>query len=272
MQRFSPERPKSDRAECLHQVHTWSSAWQKRFTYLFFSSLFFFGVSFFFQHQLPDNLLLKEEIANEPVQTKTDREEFTFEYRNAEYDVEPVAEYEMWGLVVSHNNINSIADIYHDEDSVDLKDLCIIWGKNTESDYKKVKFWSNAWTCWWQYGNGVTFSGRELSNNHLLSDKKKVQDIIKNVRIGDQIRVKGMLVNYNSKENPDWKRESSTTREDTGNGACEVVFVEEAEVLARGEVFWQSVHHWAFQGIWFFLLCKFFLILIRVQREKACFR
>ena len=50
----------------------------------------------------------------EPRQEPTEREPFEFTHEGRTVRIRPVAEYELWGLVVSHNNIESIADIYHD--------------------------------------------------------------------------------------------------------------------------------------------------------------
>jgi hypothetical protein len=53
------------------------------------------------------------------------------------------------------------------------------------------------------------------------------------VRIGDQIRVKGYLVDYTTYKDgqPAGTRVSSEVRTDTGNGACEVLFVESFDVI-----------------------------------------
>ncbi len=45
----------------------------------------------------------------------------------------PVADFELWGLVVSHNNPTAFYDIYHDRNSVDTRDLGVIWGENLRS-------------------------------------------------------------------------------------------------------------------------------------------
>ena len=55
--------------------------------------------------------------------------------------------------------------------------------------------------------------------------------MIRKVEIGDQIHMKGMLVNYAWASQPNWKRNTSTTRKDGGRRACEVVFVDEFEIL-----------------------------------------
>ncbi len=231
----------------------------------------FVGTAFFLKQRLPTVTNIYPQMLAEPVQTSTSREPFIFDYRGQRYDVEPAAEYLLSGLVVSHNNIDSLADIYHDDDSVDLKDLCIIWGKNLESeDFHKVDFWSNAWTCNWSYYGDVQFSNREVSNNHLLAADKHVQDTIRDIRIGDQVILQGMLVDY-SPEGTDWKRISSRTRDDTENGACEVMFVEAAEIVRAGQPVWNLVYDFGKWMIGLLLFLKFFSFVLYARHEKKLF-
>jgi hypothetical protein len=65
----------------------------------------------------------------------------------------------------------------------------------------------------------------------LLSDNEQVRKAITDARIGDQVHFRGMLINYSWASRPNWKRSSSTTRNDSGRHACEVVFAEEFEIL-----------------------------------------
>lgn len=205
-------------------------------------------VSHFKRKELGDVGALLEEVKNEPQQQKTSEQAFVFDYRGKDYNVDPVAEYELYGLVVTHNDIHAFSDIYHDKDSVDIKDICVIWGENAESDtYKEVQFWSEPWTCWtrWGVGEAIGFSLRDLSNNHLLSNDAYVRDTIYQMQIGDQIYLKGLLVNYSQAGHPNFVRKSSLNRDDEGNGACEVLFVEEAKILKKGPAFWSRVHFWS---------------------------
>lgn len=191
---------------------------------------------------------LLEEVQSEPIQTATKQEGFIFEYRGRDYEIEPVADYELYGLVVTHNDIHAFSDIYHDEDSVDFKDICVIWGDNAKnSAYKEVTFWSEPWTCWsrWNHGEAIGFSIRDLSNNHLLSASKSVRQTIENMQVGDQIYLRGYLVNYWESSQAESVRRSSTSREDEGNGACEVLFVEEAKILVSGPTFWRYINYWS---------------------------
>lgn len=176
------------------------------------------------------------ELLQEPRQEATQRPEFSFEYKGKSCRVRPVATYDLYGLVVSHNNIHSIADIYHDSTSVDTKDLCVIWGGNLEStDFHQVQFKSGPWTCYFSYPQDVRFAHHELGNNHLITDDDAIREVIDRVRIGDQIHLQGLLVDYQMSDWESFWRRTSTTRKDSD---CEVVFVEELEILRTGTPVW----------------------------------
>jgi len=182
--------------------------------------------------RLPVQRDIRKELYNEPIQVPTQAKPFEFSYRGEAYKVTPVANYELWGLVVTHNDITGFTDITHDKNSVDIKDLCVIWGANLNSnDYRDVKFSSGDFTCYWSYHRYVDFHSDKIANNHLLSDSSTLRARIRQAAIGDQIHFKGMLVNYSPVSNPNWVRNTSTTRKDTGNHACEVVFVEDFDIL-----------------------------------------
>lgn len=188
---------------------------------------------------LPSVAELRPELLQEPVQKDLEGPLFTFDYKGQQVEVQPVADYEMWGLVVSHNNIKSIADIYHDSSSVDTKDLCVVWGESLRNgSYRKVDFWSGPWTCYFRYPPGNEFQGRDLGNNHMITGSESLRGQLANVRIGDQIRVKGRLVNYRMEDWRDWWRRSSTVREDAGNGACEVIYFDQIDTLQAGTPLW----------------------------------
>jgi hypothetical protein len=68
--------------------------------------------------------------------------------------------------------------------------------------------------------------------------------------VGDQIYLKGALVNYESDKYG--TRQTSTTRRDLGNQACEVVLVDELEILER-EMFYLA-EIWDFKSLITFLI------------------
>lgn len=67
------------------------------------------------------------------------------------------------------------------------------------------------------------------ANTHIIPANDlvayRLQDVIK----GNIVKLKGYLVYIGEKDNFKWN--SSLTRSDTGNGACEVFYVEELEIL-----------------------------------------
>lgn len=203
---------------------------------VFLFALMLTAVAWYRKGELPDLSEVRSELRSEPAQGPSAAEPFTFRYKGKEIRVRPVASYELAGLVVSHNNIESIADLYHDSTSVDTKDLCVIWGHNLEtSDYRKVQFRSGSFTCYFTYPSGVRFWRRAGSNNHLITDSDEIRERIAKIQVGDQVRFAGLLVDYQVEDWRDFWRQTSTVRSD---GGCEVVFVEEVEVLRRGTPGW----------------------------------
>ena len=183
--------------------------------------------------QLPELGEILPELLQEPAQRAVSAPAFAFEYRGAAYDVKPVASYELYGLVVTHNDTTGLGDLTHDENSVDTKDLCLIWGPNLErDDYRRITFESTATWCHvsWR-SDDIQFDGQAIANNHLVTDDDALREALDRVHVGDQVRFSGMLVNYRDQRYPEFWRNSSTTRTDTGGGACEVVYFDELEVL-----------------------------------------
>ncbi len=202
--------------------------------------------------ELPGGNELSPQLKSAPIQEATEEDEFTFEYRGTTYLVQPKASYTLNGLIVSHNNIQAFDDIYHDANSVDLKDICVVWGTNAFTGiYQQMQFWSEPWSCNYRFDRetGAVFDPAQLSNNHLLTDDPEIQSTIKSLRRGDQVELSGMLVNYRPALYPDHLRKTSLVRTDTGNGACEVFFVENAKVLRRANPGWWTTRELSFCGI-----------------------
>jgi hypothetical protein len=64
---------------------------------------------------------------------------------------------------------------------------------------------------------------RSSANMHMIPADEATADALKSVRAGDHVRVDGWLVQADAADGWHWR--SSTTREDVGAGACEVVYV-----------------------------------------------
>jgi hypothetical protein len=64
------------------------------------------------------------------------------------------------------------------------------------------------------------------SNNHVIAANSAVAHVVSSLRAGQIVLMKGWLVNVTGPNGFHWN--TSTRRDDTGNGACEVFYVESA--------------------------------------------
>lgn len=69
---------------------------------------------------------------------------------------------------------------------------------------------------------------RSAANVHVISANRKVAGTIAGLRTGQLVAMRGYLVNVSGPDGFHWN--TSLTRDDTGDGACEVFYVEEVLV------------------------------------------
>jgi len=202
----------------------------------FVGAALLFALSWWLERRLPEPSQALPELAQAPVQGATTRTPFEFEYKGKSCQVRPVASYELWGLVVSHNDIHSFSDIYHDATSVDTLDICVAWGRNVASGvYREAEFWSAPFVCYFRTPPGVDLDPAGVSNNHLITDDPAIRRTLEGVHLGDQVHLRGMLVDYRMEDWGDFWRRTSTVRTDSG---CEVVFLERFDVLRANAPLW----------------------------------
>ena len=72
----------------------------------------------------------------------------------------------------------------------------------------------------------------QLSNNHVLIDDELIKTKLMSSEPGDQIWLKGYLAEYSNPANG-FHRSTSTNRTDTGNGACETIYVTDFELVKK---------------------------------------
>lgn len=215
-------------------------------------SLLLWGLSLFFINRLPGPHAIYVQLHRDPLQTAENiPPPFQVKKNKLTYVVTPLFNYELFGLVVSQHRSDSLLDVSHRrwQDYLNIKDLCVVWGKNISSGvYRKMKYWNRDFTCMCEFPDEETaklFSWSHLSNNHILCADKDLSRRILAVRPGDQIYFKGFLVNYSQPANQ-FSRGTSTVRDDSGNGACETVFVTNFTILQRSNRVWRVVNPVAF--------------------------
>ncbi|MEL7311929.1 MAG: hypothetical protein AAFN07_10485 [Pseudomonadota bacterium] len=200
-------------------------------------SLMVATVGFWNRNALPPAASILPLLDVDPVQDRTINRAFAVDWKGREYRIEPKFGYELTGLVVSyrlHDGENSRMHRRSD-DHLNAADLCVVWGNNARiPELGEYKFRSGVFTCFWTYRSraaGQRFNEQQISNNHLLTDDPEIRREISRVRIGDQIRLSGVLAEYMSPNGS--RRGTSTTRTDTGDGACETIYLNQFEIIKR---------------------------------------
>lgn len=189
---------------------------------------------------LPDASLIDRTIKEaEPLQDVSDRRAFTTIIKGYTYTLTPKATYDISGLVVSQHRGDALLNLDHKADPGNIKDVCVVWGEDiTNGSYRKVKFTSGEFTCSFSWSGVITppFNPEKVSNNHLIPANNTIAGQIRAIHVGDQIRMTGLLVDYKVTKDGQaiFTRRTSLTRNDTGNGACEILYVTDLSVVARG--------------------------------------
>lgn len=206
-------------------------------------------VSTWLRHDLPGPDRLLSTLQQEPEQVQVKEPPFTTTVGGVTYTIHPLYHYEIYGLVVSMHDTSTWWDYLHREwnDQLNVVDFCVVWGRNTSSGvYRKLGYSSGQFTCNVRIPDQETFRAFDmagLSNNHVLTDDPWVARQLRKVRVGDQIRFRGYLAEYAHNHNgQSFRRGTSTVRNDTGNGACETVYVKSFDVLRHGGGPWRVLY------------------------------
>lgn len=252
---------------------------QKINGYLFLILFLILIITFFTRNNIRIVDEITDEATNQPVQKEiSDTEEIKFKKDGYLWQLKPLYDYEISGLVIGRMNyqifsINKYTSLFP-------IDLCLIWGNNVANKVyqdKRVKFKQDSRWCWVRWNGDAAFNLNEFSNNHLFTREKDLSDEAKKINRGDQITIKGKLVNIIAAPLEDgisgqntitWK--SSTIREDDGKGACEIIYVEDIEVLKKGNMLSRFLFWFSFYGLILIIIWSIscFLYSIRNTAEK----
>lgn len=134
--------------------------------------------------------------------------------------IDMLYEYEITGRVVNtqkyHNN-----EIFSQISPIDVS---ISWGETAEqNNHNKIKYSSiGDRKVYSSYSYDAVYNSFEISNNHLIPQNDKIKKYLSLIKKNDYIKIEGYLVNISSNN---WYNRTSTTRNDTGDGACEIIYV-----------------------------------------------
>ena len=146
-----------------------------------------------------------------------------------QYNLSAVADYDITARVLGLRR-------YHD-DKRDLVpyDLAVGWGRMSDQAVldrltlgQSMRFFFYSWTGEEPLPQNEIICS--ASNMHLIPKDKTIREKISDLKSGMVVRLKGQLCQA-SRGAFHWN--SSMTRDDTGNGACELMWVDSLEVLLR---------------------------------------
>jgi hypothetical protein len=154
-------------------------------------------------------------------------------YRNG-WTLKPLALYIIEARVLSKER-------YTDDSVASLApyDLALGWGRMSDTAVLERLDISQSnrfyhWQCW---GNTPIPEKEMIShsaNNHLIPADEAIRDQIAALRVGSLVKISGLLVEatHPQADHP-WR--SSLSREDTGDGACEIIYVRAVQELSNPE-------------------------------------
>ncbi|MGF1572288.1 MAG: hypothetical protein ACFCU1_04385 [Sumerlaeia bacterium] len=164
-------------------------------------------------------------VVDEPIQIPL-KNERSFEV--GAFTIQPVAEFQLEAKVLSRKR-------YYLDYSAKLSpvDLALGWGSmSDEAVLNDLKISQSDRFYRW-YASTLPIPAREITtssaNMHLIPADPDVKKQILRAKEGEVIYLSGKLVNVSDSTGRTWN--SSLTREDSGNGACEVIWVEEFRII-----------------------------------------
>lgn len=193
-------------------------------------------VSFSLASRLPPPAAFPE-IHEDPAQTETQAQPVEIDLKGHKYGLKPRFDYRIRGRVVAMTDAMGWTDISHRAwgDYLNTHDLCIVWGADAEVvDLREFSITHGDWTCYYYTRSRdefAKFRPDQFSNNHILPASGDIAALVRDVRIGDIVDISGQLVDYSIDGRG--SRNTSTVRTDTGNGACEIIYVTGFQFIQR---------------------------------------
>jgi hypothetical protein len=144
------------------------------------------------------------------------------------YRITPLATFEVEARVLSTRRYR-----FGRESDLSPIDLALGWGPMSDQQVlDKISISQSGRFYFWRSNElpiPVKVISRHSANMHLIPATSDIDRELKRVRKGNVVSFEGYLVKIEAEDG--WRWNSSLTRDDTGNGACEVVYVEQLSVL-----------------------------------------
>jgi hypothetical protein len=162
---------------------------------------------------------------DDPVQTEPSNAQ---NYAVGDYSLEPLAKFDITARVLSKENYR----IGREADLSPL-DLALGWGAMSDSsvlDNLSISQGGRFYQYRWELEPPIAPEqiATHSANMHLIPANSGIAEKMQEIRVGHVVHLVGHLVEVRASDG--WKWRSSLTREDTGAGACELIWVESISV------------------------------------------
>jgi hypothetical protein len=151
-------------------------------------------------------------------------------WRKGNYTIKPLAAFSITARVLSR------ADYHLDrEASLVPVDLALGWGHMSDTAVLDKMDISQSGRFYFWHVDAFPIPEREIirssANMHLIPADRIIEHEIERTRVGDIVSFDAYLVEADGSDG--WRWISSLTRDDTGPGACELVWVEHFDIAPR---------------------------------------
>lgn len=162
---------------------------------------------------------------DEPVQTELHRPPMM---RRDDFSIMPLAGFQLQAKVLSRKRY-----FWGKESQLAPIDLALGWGRmSDERVLESIEI--DQFGRWYRWNSKkppipIAEIKRSSANMHIIPADDTVEKALKSVREGQIITIDGYLVRVNHPSG--WSWTSSLSRTDSGDGACEIVYAKELEIL-----------------------------------------
>lgn len=150
-------------------------------------------------------------------------------HRVKQYDITELAKFDIKAKVLAKKNY-----LLGREADLSPVDLALGWGNmSDERILEKIKISQSGRFYYWRV-DSFPIPRREIethsANMHLIPANDSIKSAMSQIKQGDIVEISGSLVNVIS-SNGDWRWNTSLTRNDTGAGACELLWVKSLRIV-----------------------------------------
>jgi len=149
-----------------------------------------------------------------------------------QYQLRPRARFQIRARVLSREDYN-----WGTESDLSPMDLALGWGvMSDQSVLDRIDVEQRSRWYFTSYDYPAPLPDQDIirnsSNMHMIPGRPWLEDELKKIRRGDIVQLNGYLVDVDSESGWQWR--TSLSRNDSGDGACEIVYLESVVIEDRG--------------------------------------